>query len=249
MMERPSPEEVKVGEARAPYIVGQETEEETLERIRIQFPPYFERFLDERDRRFSAELRRIEDAVEQVRRDVAQVSRELDFRFNILAELYRSLDAKVDRLAEELRAEMDRRFAEAADERQAIRREMREGFNALRAEMQEGLGALRAEMDHRFAQVAEEQKSLRAEMERRFAQVAEEQKSLRAEMDRRFAQVAEEQKSLRAEMDRRFAELAEEQKALRSEMRSHFRWTMGLLFPLVISVVAMLIQMFLIGAP
>ncbi|MCX8066549.1 MAG: hypothetical protein N3B68_01770, partial [Anaerolineae bacterium] len=67
-------------------------------------------------------------------------------------------------------------------------------------------------------------------------------KSLRAEMDRRF----EEQ---RAEMDHRHAELAEGLKSLRAEMRSHFRWTMGLLFPIVISVVAMLIQLFLNGAP
>ncbi|MDW7991900.1 MAG: hypothetical protein RMK65_07170 [Anaerolineae bacterium] len=166
MTERQPSEEVKLGEARAPYIVGQETEEEIRERIRIQFPPYFERFLDERDRRISAELRRIEEAVEQVRRDIARTSQDIEFRLNVLMEFHRTLDAKVDRLSEELRAEMDRRFEEQ-----------------------------------------------------------------------------------RAEMDRRHAELAEGLKSLRAEMRSHFRWTMGLLFPIVISVVAMLIQLFLNGAP
>ncbi|MCX8067286.1 MAG: hypothetical protein N3B68_05635, partial [Anaerolineae bacterium] len=192
MTERQPSEEVKLGEARAPYIVGQETEEEIRERIRIQFPPYFERFLDERDRRISAELRRIEEAVEQVRRDIARTSQDIEFRLNVLMEFHRTLDAKVDRLSEELRAEMDRRFEEQ-------RVEMDRRFGEQRAEMDRRFGEQRAEMDRRHTELAEGLKSLRAEMDRRF----EEQ---RAEMDRRHTELAEGLKSLRAEMDRRFEE-------------------------------------------
>ncbi len=57
-------------------------------------------------------------------------------------------------------------------------------------------------------------------------------------MERRFTEV-----------ERRMGELSEGQKALRAEMRSHFYWTMGLLFPLVVSVVLMMIRIFFGGTP
>jgi len=162
-----------------------------LERVQIQFPPYFERFPDERDQRLAAELRRLEAAIERNSQDIARVMREMDLRFT----------------------GVDRQFAE-------MRAEMAQAYQSLRAEMAEGQQSLRAEMEQRFTEV-----------DRRFAE-------MRAEIDHRFAEV-----------ERRIADLSEGQKALRAEMRSHFYWTMGLLFPLMISVVLMMIRLFFGGGP
>jgi len=76
------------------------------------------------------------------------------------------------------------------------------------------------------------------EVDRRFAEVDRRFAEMRAEIDHRFAEV-----------ERRIADLSEGQKALRAEVRSHFYWTMGLLFPLVISVVLMMIRLFFGGVP
>jgi len=94
--------EKQIREPGAPYAATAETavEEHILERV--QFPPYFERFLDERDRRVASELGRLEAAIEH---NGAEITR--------------------------LLMEMERRFAEAKEERKALRVEMQ----ALRAEM------------------------------------------------------------------------------------------------------------------
>jgi len=189
----------RVGEPRPVYRTAQgDVEESVLERVQIQFPPYFERFLDERDQRLAAELRRLEAAIERNSQDIARVMREMDLRF----------------------AGVDRQFAE-------MRAEMAQAYQALRAEMAEGQQSLRAEMERRFTEV-----------DRRFAEVDRRFAEMRAEIDHRFAEV-----------ERRIADLSEGQKALRAEVRSHFYWTMGLLFPLVISVVLMMIRLFFGGIP
>jgi len=141
--------EKQIREPGAPYAATAETavEEHILERV--QFPPYFERFLDERDRRVASELNRLEAAIEH---NGAEISR--------------------------LLMEMGRRFAEAKGER----------------------------------------KTLRAEMERRFAEAKEERKALRVEMQ-----------------------------ALRAEMHVQFRWTIGLLFPIVAGMLAIIIRVFFVG--
>jgi len=48
-------------------------------------------------------------------------------------------------------------------------------------------------------------------------------------------------------MERRFTEAKEERKTLRAEMRTQFRWTIGLLFPLVAGILAIIIRIFLVG--
>ena len=168
----------QVREIRAPYVtttVDTAVEERTLEQFQVRFPPYFDRFLDERDRRVASELERLETAVEHN-------------------------GAKITHLLRE----MDRRFTQVQEE-----------------------------MDRRFTQVQEE-------MDRRFAEAKEERKLLRAE-------AKEERETLCLEMDRRFAEAKEDRKILRAEVRSQFRWTIGLLFPLVVGVIAMIIRVFLVG--
>ena len=154
--------EEQVQEPRAPYTATAETavEERAVGRLQVEFPPYFNRFLEERDRRLGSELERLEAAIEH---NSTGITRSL--------------------------MEMDRRFAEAKEEREA----------------------------------------------------------LRAEMDRRFTEAKEEREALRAEMDRRFAEAKEERKLLRTEMHSQFRWTIGLLFPLVAGMLAIIIRVFFAG--
>ena len=177
--------EDQVRESRAPYVtttVDTAVEERTLEQFQVRFPPYFDRFLDERDRRVASELERLEAAVEHN-------------------------GAKITHLLRE----MDRRFAEAKEERELLRTEAKEERELLRTEAKEERGMLRLEMD------------------------------------RRFAEAKEEREMLRLEMDRRFAEAREERKTLRADVRSQFRWIVGLLFPLVVGVIAIIIRVFLVG--
>ena len=79
--------------------------------------------------------------------------------------------------------------------------------------------------------------------------------ALREVMDGRFAESMEERMALRAEMERRFAEAKGERKALRVEMQAlraerhvQFRWTIGLLFPLVAGMLAIIIRVFFVGS-
>ncbi len=147
--------EEQVQEPRAPYAATDETvvEERTIEHLQVQLPPYFDRFLEERDRRIAGELDRLEAAVKHNGAEIARVLRE-----------------------------MDRRFAEAQDEQ-----------------------------DRRFAEAQDGQ-------------------------DRRFAEAKGGREVLRTEVQ-----------ALGAEMHSQFRWTIALLFPLVVGVIAMVIRVFFVG--
>jgi len=139
--------EEQVREPRVPYTV---TGEETgVERPAVEIPPYFDRFLEERDRRIASEFSRLEAAITHNGTEIARLLRE-----------------------------MERRFAEAKEEREA----------------------------------------LRTEMERRFAEAKEEREALRTEM-----------------------------RTLRAEMHAQFRWTIGLLFPLVAGMLAIIIRVFFMG--
>jgi hypothetical protein len=151
--------EKQVQELRAPYVTTVDTavDEHTLEQFQVRFPPYFDRFLEERDRRVASELERLEAAVEHNGAKITHLLREIGRRFTKVQE------------------EMDRRFTEVHEE-----------------------------------------------------------------MNRRFIEVHE-------EMDRHFAEAQKERKLMRAEMRSQFRWTIGLLFPLVAGMLAIIIRVFLVG--
>ena len=98
-------------------------------------------------------------------------------------------------------------------------------------------------LDERDRRVASELERLETAVEHNGAKITH----MRLEMDRRFAEAKEERETLRLEMDRRFAEAKEDRKILRAEMRSQFRWTIGLLFPLVAGVIAIIIRVFLVG--
>jgi len=191
--------EEQVQEPRAPYAATDETvvEERTIEHLQVQLPPYFDRFLEERDRRIASELNRLEAAVKHNGAEIARVLREMDRRFA------------------EAQDEQDRRFAEAQDEQDRRFAEAQDGQDRRFAEAQDG-------QDRRFAEAQDEQ-------DRRFAEA-------QGEQDRRFAEAKGGREVLRTEIQ-----------ALRAEMHSQFRWTIALLFPLVVGVIAMVIRVFFVG--
>jgi len=78
-------------------------------------PPYFDRFIEERDRRLIAELGRLETRIQHNAQRIDELRQEMERRF----------------------ADVERRFAEARDDRQAIREEMRQGFARLDARIDE----------------------------------------------------------------------------------------------------------------
>jgi len=103
--------EQQIKEPVAPYTTAAiQIEEKATERaqevVRVQFPPYFERFLEERDRRFSSDLARLKVEIQHVREELGLLRADTERRFV------------------EIREEMDRRFAEAKAERKALREDM-----------------------------------------------------------------------------------------------------------------------------
>ncbi len=190
--------EQEIREPRVVYgtVIREEKGEPPAERLLIQFPPYFDRFLEERDRRLSSELGRLEAAIRQNTERIDWLAEEMDRRISELAE---AVDRRITVLAEE----MDRRFSELAEE-----------------------------MDRRFANVDRRFSELVEEMDRRFADVDRRFE----EVDRRFAEAKGERDVLRAEIQ-----------ALRQEMRTQFRWSIGLLLPIVGGIVLIIVRVFFGG--
>lgn len=77
------------------------------------FPPYFDRFIEERDRRLIAELGRLEARIQNNAVRIDDLRQDVERRF---AELRQEMERRFD--------EVERRFSEAADDRRAIRSEI-----------------------------------------------------------------------------------------------------------------------------
>ncbi len=95
----------------APYTtaaieIEEKAREQAREIVQIQFPPYFERFLEERDRRFSSDLAHLRVEIQRIREELGV-----------------------------LRADMDRRFAEAKEERGLGLAEAKEERKSLREDI------------------------------------------------------------------------------------------------------------------
>ena len=75
--------EEQVREPGAPYTAPTvaEADEHLMQQLQAQVPPYFDRFLEERDRRIASKLHRLEAAVEHNGAEIARVLREMDRRF------------------------------------------------------------------------------------------------------------------------------------------------------------------------
>ena len=184
--------EQQIKEPVAPYTTAAiQIEEKATERaqevVRVQFPPYFERFLEERDRRFSSDLARLKVEIQHVREELGL------------------LRADTERHFVEIREEMGRRFAEAKEERER-------GFAEAKEERERGFAEAKEERGHGFAEAKEER-------ERGFAEAKAERKALREDME-----------TMRLRLEKR--------------MDAHLRWNLGLLFPIVLGVLAIVFKVF-----
>jgi len=99
-------------------------EQQVLEEQEVRVPPYYERFLEERDKRLSSELARLETEVrhnrqrldelkadnagqhQELRADIARLDTKIDeVRAELKADIAR-LDSKVDEVRAELKADI-----------------------------------------------------------------------------------------------------------------------------------------------
>ena len=195
--------EQQIKEPVAPYTTAAiQIEEKATERaqevVRVQFPPYFERFLEERDRRFSSDLARLKVEIQHVREELGL------------------LRADTERHFVEIREEMGRRFAEAKEERERgfaeAKAERERGFAEAKEERERGFAEAKEERGHGFAEAKEER-------ERGFAEAKAERKALREDME-----------TMRLRLEKR--------------MDAHLRWNLGLLFPIVLGVLAIVFKVF-----
>jgi len=103
--------EQQIKEPVAPYTtaaieIEEKAREQAREIVQIQFPPYFERFLEERDRRFSSDLAHLRVEIQRIREELGVLRAEMDRRFA------------------EAREERERGFAEAKEERKSLREDI-----------------------------------------------------------------------------------------------------------------------------
>ncbi len=169
--------------------------EEATEEVKI--PLYYDRFQEERDKRITSELGRLETMIGHNAERIADLHAEMNRRFE-------EAKADRDRRFEELEAEMDRRFGEA------------------KADRDNRFGEAKADRDNRFEE-------LKAEMDRRFEEA-------KTEMDRRFGEAKADRDELRRQLAR-----------LEDKVDAHFRWTMGLLLPIIFGILAIIIRVFFLG--
>jgi len=121
--------EQQIKEPVAPYTtaaieIEEKAREQAREIVQIQFPPYFERFLEERDRRFSSDLAHLRVEIQRIREELGVLRAEMDRRFAEAKEERESLRAEMDRRFAEAREERERGFAEAKEERKSLREDI-----------------------------------------------------------------------------------------------------------------------------
>lgn len=121
--------EQQIKEPVAPYTtaaieIEEKAREQAREIVQIQFPPYFERFLEERDRRFSSDLAHLRVEIQRIREELGVLRADMDRRFAEAKEERESLRAEMDRRFAEAREERERGFAEAKEERKSLREDI-----------------------------------------------------------------------------------------------------------------------------
>ncbi len=174
-----------------------------------------ERVLDEYpDIRESLRRKLLTDEERQLPRLVEQLTEQVNKLAQTVAEGF--AQAADDRSA--IRQEMAEGFAQAADDRSTIRQEMTEGF----AQAADDRSAIRQEMTEGFAQAADDRSAIRQEMAEGFAQAADDRSTIRQEMAEGFAQAADDRSAIRQEMAEGFARAADDRSAIRQEMAEGF---------------------------
>ena len=204
--------EEKVRETREAYVTE------------LQVPLYYDRFLDERDRRVAAELHELRSIVE------INAHRIEELRMDLLRGLAAAQDERL------------RGFEEARDER--VR-----GFEEAQGEYLRGFEEAQEERLHGF-------KEMRGEYLRGFEEARDERvrgfEEARDERVRGFGEAQGEYlrgfEEARDERVRGFEEVRECLNRLERKADVNFRWTIGLLMPLVIGILVIIVRSFL-GLP
>ena len=108
----------------------------------IPFPPYVVRFIEGRDERLLSELRRVETQVQHNAGRIDDLRQELERRFIEAREDRQAIRQELERRFTDLRQELERRFTEAREDRRAIRDDIRD----IRGE----IGRLDSKIDSHF---------------------------------------------------------------------------------------------------
>lgn len=118
-------------------------EEQVREEPEVQVPPFYERFQEERDKRFSSEIARLEAEIrhngqrlEELSEDVARLDTKVESVRTELREDLARLDGKIDQVRDELKGEIDDLRDELKGEIGDLRDEFKGEITELRHEMQ-----------------------------------------------------------------------------------------------------------------
>ena len=87
---------------------------EQSKELEYHIPPYFDRYQEEREKRYQSELHRVEEAVDRNSERIDDLKEYMDQRFDELRSDMDRRFGEVDRRFDELRSDMDRRFNEQA---------------------------------------------------------------------------------------------------------------------------------------
>jgi len=186
------------------------TQERVAEEPEVKIPLFYERFQEERDKRFSSEIARLEGEIRRNGQRLDELKADNASQHEELKAAIARLDSKIDKARDELKedvARLDGKIDKARDE-------LKGEIIGLRDEMHGEITGLRDELKGEITGLRDELKG--------------ESTSLRDE--------------LKGEMTSLRDELKGEIASLRREMQSTFRWMIGLLLPIIIGVVALLIQ-------
>ncbi len=146
----------------------------------VRVPPYYERFLEERDKRLSSEFGRLETEIRHNREGIDELKGGVS-----------RLDSKIDNVRAELKADI-------------------------------------ARLDNKIDEVRAELKADIARLDNKIDEVRAELKADIARLDNKIDEVRAELKADIARLD--------------SKLDSHFRWMLTLFLPVILGVVALLIQ-------
>lgn len=110
-------------------------EEQVREEPEIQVPPFYERFQEERDKRFSSEIARLEAEIrhngqrlDELSEDVARLDTKVESVRTELREDLARLDGKIDKVRDELKGEIGDLRDELKGEVADLRHEMHTQF-------------------------------------------------------------------------------------------------------------------------
>jgi predicted nucleic acid-binding Zn-ribbon protein len=129
------------------------TEEKAAQQEELRVPPYYELFQEEREKRFSSEISRLETQIRHNGERIADLDKKVDaVRDELGADIAR-LDGKIDAVRDELKADiarLDGKIDAVRDELKADIARPDGKIDAVRDELKADIAELRREMQSQF---------------------------------------------------------------------------------------------------